>query len=80
MRVLRRKGANTVSEAKISQNFRRIRAKLSESDVRQIRERYHRGERPSDIAVDFPQVAKSTVKCICRGITWRDIVVVVEES
>jgi hypothetical protein len=79
MRVLRGKGANTVSEAKTSQNGRRTGAKLSESDVRQIKERYHRGERPSDIAADFPQVSKSTVRIICHGLAWRDIVVAAEE-
>jgi hypothetical protein len=75
MRILRRKGDNTICDAKTSRDVVRINAKLSESDVRQIRERYHRGERPTDIAPDFPQVSKSTVKDVCRGVTWKDIVV-----
>ena len=61
-----------------SQRTKKNRAserETTECDVRQIRERYHRGERPSDIAVDFPQIAKSTVRAICHGINWEVVVV-----
>ena len=59
----------------VSRKIVRPSAKLTECEVRQIRERYHRGERPSDIAVDFPQVTKSTLKNICSGVGWKDVVV-----
>ena len=65
-------------DLQISKNKRKIvrpSAKLTECEVRQIRERYQRGERPSDIAVDFPQVAKSTVRAIAQGADWEAVVV-----
>ena len=67
-----------VGRVPVSENKRKIvhpNAKLTECEVRQIRERYQRGERPSDIAVDFPQVTKSTVKNVAQGAGWKAVVV-----
>jgi len=47
-------------------------SKLSEADVREIRERYENGETQTEISHDFP-ITTAAVSLIVRRETWTDI-------
>jgi hypothetical protein len=51
---------------------RQTAAKLDEEDVREIKRRLDRMERPDRIAVDFP-VHASAVYYIARGDLWKEV-------
>jgi hypothetical protein len=49
------------------------RAKLSESDVREIRRRYDAGERVSDIRKDYPRLAWTNIRRVAIRSTWKHV-------
>ena len=49
------------------------RSKITEKDVKNIRKRYANGDRPSDIAKDYPNVKYVTINRICKKLTWKNV-------
>jgi hypothetical protein len=53
-----------------AEGTRNGRSKLTEDDVREIRNRYDSGERLSKISVDYPHITTVSVKNAAKRITW----------
>ncbi len=45
-------------------------AKLTEKEVKDIRDRYNKGEKMTDISKSYPIVSYSQIKNICRNRNW----------
>lgn len=50
------------------------KAKLTEKDVRQIRERFDKGETVAEIAKDFQKVNKNSIRRVCKRETWKNVI------
>lgn len=49
------------------------KAKLTEKDVLEIRQRYKNGELAKDIALDFPASSYGNIRSIVAGVSWRHL-------
>lgn len=56
-----------------SQGSRNSRAKLTETDVKNIRKLHQEGKTNSDIYVLYPQVSKTSIRDIINNKTWKNI-------
>lgn len=52
---------------------RNNKAKLTVDAVLKIRERYDSGEKYQEIAKDYPEVTKNTIRRVCFRETWKNI-------
>ena len=56
-----------------SAGVRNGRAKLTEADVKNIRQLHKEGKNNSDIYVLYPQVSKTSIRDIINNKTWKNV-------